>query len=305
MGKKSKIKQLQKKIDADSDDEMDGTTIAGSVDDEYSESVAGTGKMVASGVDISEAVELLSEKRASSRETGLESLITHFQSSFSDPGELSIEGYQDTLTENLLRMIRRPNSAREGKLCIHLLCLLALYLGPEEDDFLNSFERPLTVLVDGTTLVELCGPALGALAFVAFVSGGLDASFRVWGYAQRKLLRDTGDIGKGKVSDASLRAAAADAWALLATLRSPTDVLSACKGEWGSLLTPLNAILSNGSIEAKVSAGKCVAYMWELADAASPGLEPADSGLLLSDDAEVIQETLDGKPQSNYMCISV
>ncbi|KAJ1433359.1 interferon-related developmental regulator-domain-containing protein [Ochromonadaceae sp. CCMP2298] len=304
MGKKSKIKQLQKKIDAESDDEFDGTTMAGSVEDEYSESVAastaaGKGGAGDSGVNISEAVEMLSEKRSSTRETGLESLITHFQSSFGDASDLSIEGYQDTLTEQMLRMIRRPNSVKEGKLCIQLLCLLALYNGPEEDDFLNLFERPLQVLVDSASgsLHDLSGPALSCLALISFVCGGVDASFRVWGYCQRKLFNDktaVGDAGKAKAAEVAVRAAAADAWALLATLRSGADVLASCRGDWGSLLQPLNVILTSGasSIEAKVSAGKCLAYMWELADEASPGLETADSGLLLCDDPEIIQETL-------------
>ena len=122
MGKKSKIKALQKKnANDDSDVEDDGGTVAESMEDGMSTPVR-TKAGVPSRLIISEAVEKLSEKRFTTRESGLEQLIKHFQTSYDSTKDLSIDSYQETILTQLLRSIRRPPSLKEGKLCTHLLC---------------------------------------------------------------------------------------------------------------------------------------------------------------------------------------
>jgi len=206
MGKKNKGNKAGKKgADPDdglSDNEIDGRTITGSVDGEldsvFSSSMSivggkgtpGVGRSAVISIDISEATEMLSEKRYSTRERGLEALIKHFQTSYEDEADLSIEGYQDSITSQLLRLIRRPNSVKEGKLCTHLLCLIGLYLGPDEDEFFDAFVAPLQLIVDSASdaLLELRGAALECLVLLSYICGGIDASYRTWNYCRNKLV---------------------------------------------------------------------------------------------------------------------
>jgi hypothetical protein len=105
-------------------------------------------------------------------------------------------------------------------------------------------------------------------------------------------------------SRVALRCAAATSWVLLATLRSDEEVLSHCLGDGtcSSLLEPLLELLqyhdgaNAGSIEVKITAGKCVAYLWEVAQRAAPGgSTPEEVGSLLCEDPSVVQQVLESK----------
>lgn len=336
------MKALQKKVDNEGSDNDEETTESGT---------EGCGTPVrcstpvrcgtpvrnkaeeGSSTNISEIVEKIVEKRFTTRETGLEQLIKHFQSSHDSSAALSIEGYQDTIMTQLVRVIRKPYSVKEGKLCAHLLSLLGLYKGADEEDFFKSVEKPLKQLVDGTNpeLQGLRDSALSCLVILAYVCGGVDAGYRTWSYCERILTQqnvitgqendsdsdsddDTSDASSAGSKDktagdvksgVALRASAANGWILLATLRTAEEVLQHCKGDFlpdgGSLLDPLLELLEyhdgggQSGIDIKITAGKALAYLWEVADAMLPNADPSAAGALLCDDPHTVQQILESK----------
>jgi hypothetical protein len=162
---------------------------------------------------------------------------------------------------------------------------------------------------------------------LAFICGGVDDGYRTWAYCER-ILTDESPVRESIVSESNtsdeesatnaggrgsnnaiLRAAAADGWALLATLRTPEEVLERCVGVEGtSLLEPLLELLKyhdggasaaaggTSTVDVKVVAGKCMALMWEVADKVAPsGSDASESGRLLCDNSKVVDEVLDCK----------
>uniref|UniRef100_A0A7S3M9H0 Interferon-related developmental regulator N-terminal domain-containing protein n=1 Tax=Spumella elongata TaxID=89044 RepID=A0A7S3M9H0_9STRA len=331
MGKKSKIKALQKKIGGEtagdsSDEELDDVSVTHTTDERPTTPVRS--KAPDSVSSVSELVEKLTDKRFTTREAGLDLLIKHFQSSRANSDDLSIEGYQDTILTHLQRIVRKPFSAKEGKLCAHLLSLIGLHLGPDEDEFFKNFEKPLRQLVDGTNpvLQDVRGPALSCLALLAYICGGVDAGFKIWSYCERILkeealaVRESDSEHSGSDDDSdddeqsqstqssterpsssvSLRSAAAEAWVLLATLRTPEEVLTHSQGEGDSILEPLLELLqfhdgTGNNIEVKVTAGKALAFLWEVASEAEggAGASPTELGTSLCSDPNTVQQILE------------
>eukprot|EP01032_Pedospumella_encystans_P038570 gene38570-43701_t len=104
MGKKSKIKALQKKIGGEtagdsSDEEFDDVSVTHTTDERPTTPIRS--KAPDSVSSVSELVEKLTDKRFTTREAGLDLLIKHFQSSRANSDDLSIEGYQDTILTHL------------------------------------------------------------------------------------------------------------------------------------------------------------------------------------------------------------
>ena len=333
MGKKSKIKALQKKIGGEtagdsSDEEFDDVSVTHTTDERPTTPVRS--KAPDSVSSVSELVEKLTDKRFTTREAGLDLLIKHFQSSRANSDDLSIEGYQDTILTHLQRIVRKPFSAKEGKLCAHLLSLIGLHLGPDEDEFFKNFEKPLRQLVDGTNpvLQDVRGPALSCLALLTYICGGVDAGYKIWSYCERILkeealaVRESDSEHSGSEDDSddddqsqstqsstdrpsssvSLRSAAAEAWVLLATLRTPEEVLAHSQGEGDSLLEPLLELLqfhdgAGNNIEVKVTAGKALAFLWEVASEAEggAGASPIELGTSLCSDPNTVQQILESK----------
>lgn len=346
MGKKSKSKALQKKVDnEESEEELETTESAGT--EGWATPVRSTTPVRNKGeescnANISETVEKLLEKRFTTRENGLEQLIRHFQSSHEKSTSLSIDGYQDTIMTQLVRIIRKPYSVKEGKLCANLLSLMGLYVGADEEDFFASVEKPLKQLVDGTNpeLQGLRDSALTCLVMLAFICGGVDAGYRTWSYCERILtqqnvLYDGENDSEAETVDSSddsstdsksnatrdvksgvaLRASAASGWILLATLRTSEEVLQHCTGEFlpdgGSLLDPLLELLEyrdgggQSGIDIKIRAGKALAYLWEVAGEVLPNAEPSVAGALLCNDPHTVQQILEGQFVFVYTSISV
>lgn len=351
MGKSSRIKAFPggftKKSHADKrDDSEEGSTIEDGTEDGLATPTRA--KVNTSHVDISEAVENLAEKRYTTREKGLTQLVRHFQTSYEASSDLSIDNVRESILTQVFRSVRRPPSTKEGVLCMQLLDLLALHFGADEHEFLSQCEKPLKHLVSITTgeLVDLRPHALSCLAFVTFVSGGVDDAYKTWAYCAR-ILRSA-DNGRGAAEEegdsdddaasvtsdssassgehankksfaahrAALHSAAATAWVLLATLRTPEEVLDSCMGdgESCSLLEPLLELLecrdtsnTNGALSAvdiKVAAGKCVAFLWEVAaEAAGAASSPEEAGLLLCRDHTVVEKVLSGK--SDQRCLTL
>jgi hypothetical protein len=127
---------------------------------------------------LSEAVEKLSEKRASTRENGLKSVLKILRGSNEDLVDTTAD-YNENICTSLLRMIRKPVTFKEGALCLEVYCLLCLIAGPDEDELYKQFEQLIIRLVNGSsTFEELRVPAIAALAFSSYICSS-EANFRV------------------------------------------------------------------------------------------------------------------------------
>lgn len=131
MGKKTK--GSGKKREEDSSDEENVVKDGTDEDDRRT----GPSQGEASGdnptsFDMSESIDMLSEKKVNLREPSLQKIIKFLQGSHDDENNLGVlNGYIETLTVHLTRMTRRPATTNEGKLCLQLIALLALYLGTQ------------------------------------------------------------------------------------------------------------------------------------------------------------------------------
>ena len=118
---------------------------------------------------LSESVEMLSEKRTSTRESGLKNLLKILRSSNKVVIE-SVHDFVETLTSDLSRMLRRPSSLAEGTLSTQVLSLLCLLMGEEESSLFETFEKVLVKIINGgSSYDELRIPALATLAFICFI----------------------------------------------------------------------------------------------------------------------------------------
>ncbi|RYH11946.1 hypothetical protein EON65_38430 [archaeon] len=126
MGKKVKGSRRRDEDSSDEDNLREGTE-----DSRIPTQTYGAGDSSGS-FDISESIDMLSEKKVNLREPSLQKIIKFLQGSHDDENNLIVlNGYIETLTVHLTRMIRRPATASEGKLCLQLIALLALYLGTQ------------------------------------------------------------------------------------------------------------------------------------------------------------------------------
>ena len=209
MGKgkgKAAQKKSPSKTNYESDEDEDMETNVSVIDMESTaETSLNSDPAQSNRVDIPDVVEQLTDKRSSKREGALKTLVTYFQTSHDNIEDLTIEGFQDTIITHLLRMVRRPSSAKEGKLCMDLICLLGLFMGADEAEFLETFEAPLSKLIATNTgggggisgsssgaiqqqQEETRSAALRCLSVITFVCGGLEAQERILSYCEQVML---------------------------------------------------------------------------------------------------------------------
>eukprot|EP01031_Cornospumella_fuschlensis_P044628 gene44628-54575_t len=248
MGKKSKGGKRRDEESSDEENFRDGT------EDGRAPTQSDTTENSASPFDVSESIDMLSEKKVNMREPSLQKIVKFLQGSHDDQNNLVVlNGYIETLTVHLTRMTRRPATTNEGKLCLQLIALLALHLGTQSDGLVKSLEKPLQVHADAPTS-PLQSDALFTLSFCAYAHNNEDLLMRTLEYVQNVLVNPM----NVDYSD-ELRTRAADCWVLLASLLPPSDVLSRSKDE--GLFSALYAQIDEAaatSISTKISAAKAI-----------------------------------------------
>jgi hypothetical protein len=126
---------------------------------------------------LSEAVEKLAEKRPTTRESALKNLLKIFRGNNQALVE-SVMNYNETICSSLNKMLRRPASLTEGRLCLEVFCLLCLLDGPDSE-LHEEFEQILSKLVNGSSeFEELRTFAIAALAFSSYICSS-EANYRV------------------------------------------------------------------------------------------------------------------------------
>jgi hypothetical protein len=221
MGKGAKMKASSKKdyrheneYDEEDDEEIDATIVT--VEDTDLVEL----KKAEHEFDISEAVEKIGEKRATIREKGLESFIKFLRSISPLPFKAAIASHEETLYTLLVRILKRPSSVKEGKLCCELLNLLALVNGANEEDFFTQFESTLKQTVQGGALEELREYALFTLTFMSYICSN-EANEWVWNFCEQILT----DSAEALPYTIGLKATAAECWLLIATNMGEEAVL--------------------------------------------------------------------------------
>lgn len=256
----------------------------------------------ASTFDMSEAMEMLREKRINLREPGLQNIIKYLQSSRGTDEVNPLDNFQDTLVSILLRMIRKPASMKEGSLVCHLLNLMALHFGADNVTFVEQFDKPLQQCVDGKgpEYEALRTDALFTLTFITFTCGNEEYLQKMVEYLITLLDFESLE-GSGVVHYTSVvKAKALECLTLLSTMLPPNDLLERVRD--GNLMEIVQELLEADSndIVSIVSAGKSMAFFYEVAlnfiEEAGNGSEPA---YILSDNPRVVGEIMDGKSVLN------
>ena len=270
-----------KKHDTD-DSEEDRTS-----DNDASSSVANTSVAADRTEDsdgLSESVEKLSEKRASLRESGLKTLLKILRGSNVLMVE-AVRDFVDTVCTSLIRILRRPASAREGGLCLEVYCLICLLVGPDEVELFDQFEPILLKLVSGNSnLEDLRVPSISALAFSSFICAN-DAHYRVMTLCEDILCGES----EGEPATSTLKARAAASWSLLASVNAEAAVLARCKKR---IFDEVVELLEDNESDVKISAGLTLAGLWEIADSSMPEVDYTISGLELCENPAKIAQAV-------------
>mmetsp|Transcript_30098 Transcript_30098/g.28762 ORF Transcript_30098/g.28762 Transcript_30098/m.28762 type:complete len:432 (-) Transcript_30098:28-1323(-) len=287
MGKGAKRNTLKsskrKGGDPDSDDSDGNSDNEKSV----SSSIANTSVATSDQSDIverlSEAVEKLAEKRPTTRETALKNLLKIIRGNNQTLVE-SIMNYNETICSSLNKMLRRPASLSEGRLCLEVFCLLCLLDGPDSELF-EEFEQILSKLVNGSSAYEeLRTFAIAALAFSSYICSN-EANYRIMTLCEDVLNGES----EGEPASSSLKARAAASWSLLASINSTAGVLIRCKER---IFEAVVELFEDSEVDVKISAGTTFAFLFEIADSVIPDVDYTISGLQLCDNPSKILQSV-------------
>lgn len=231
-------------------------------------------------------MEKLTEKRTSTRESGLRELCAGLRSyAFAEQAL----GNRETAVGSVLGLVKRAGPT-EGVLCCEALGLLLLLLGPEEDEVFGQVVAPLEFVITRSRYEDVRVEAVQALALGCFIcSSEEEATVRAL-----RLLYDvfTGNSEGAPATD-ELKAAALDGWALLATTAPRSYHTAQLRSRlWGELL----GLLGSPCAELRVSAGEALALLvehWREEQGVAEGgaLElPADEEAALDEGIDRLQE---------------
>ena len=221
---------------------------------------------------LSEAVEKLTEKRATFRESGLKSLLKILRGN--QTMVEAVGNYKDTICTSLSRMLRKPASVKEGSLCLKAYCLICLIAGADEVELYDQFEPIILKLVNGiSNMEELRVNAIATLAFSSYICS-CEAHYSVMTLCEDILCGES----EGEVADSTLKARAAASWSLLASVNAEAIVLARCKER---VFEEVVELLEDSESDVKISAGLTLAGLWEIADSLVPEVDYAVSGLEL------------------------
>ena len=212
---------------------------------------------------LSEAVENLGEKRASIREGALKSLTKVLRSGNKGLVDSVLDNYSDALLTPLLKLLRRPASDAEGLGCLQVAALYCLLLGSDENAAFEAMEKVLVPLMHDDVAEGVRVKALATLAFACFVCSS-DATDRVMTLLEDVLCEES----EGAPATATLRARAAQAWQLLASVAPTEAVLERSKAR---VFEAVAELLDDGEADVRIAAGLVLAGMWEVAVADDDG----------------------------------
>jgi hypothetical protein len=321
-----------------------------------------------SSFDMTEAMEMINEKKANLREPGLTSILNYLCSSAGSISEFDqVADHVDDLITYISRNIRRiAGSSKEASLLCSLASLLALNLGHNNSTVLDNLEKVLITLIDRHEGNDPTFRAnlLFSYTFSVFVHGHFENILDTLAYLEKIITSpyDEDDLSKADagnvlsnddhhdnesgedggddkkkgnssskksfhegggivVYSTEVKIRAVDCWVLLSTRVLPPFVTNTSIFSYReiverirenemfeaflNLLQSAGTVKSTHQLELKISTGKAIAYLFELAydylveergegeDAVDSSIE--DLGRVLCYDNRTVDTCLDGK----------
>ncbi len=261
MGRKSRKSAKGAQID-DGDDVPDDFTVLGSDDGDDTEDWSEGGGEDDGYKRIRDAVEGMDEMTAKSESRRVEGYRRFYKSicvdGGSDVGRGVLEGCLETFQDALADALRRGSV--EQYLSCRCVEAMAVCLGGGNDDFYDAVGKRLRAVVMGTG--RDCRVRAGAAAALAITNlicvEDVGAVWEVMDMMEEASKAEW----RGANNPPQLRAAAVDAWSLLAT--AVDDRMIAGDGERGYRILPLlRDCLDHDDPDLRASAGECVALIHE------------------------------------------
>ena len=285
--KKGERRKKKDSSSSDSDNDNDNDVAANTVFASITTPKGTSGKTLISNSSdvndmvISEAVEMLLEKRLSQREQALTTLVKMFAS-----GQ-SLESYQETILIQLSRLIRKPSSFIESDNAAKLIMLFSLWLGADEDAFFETFDSLLQKLITTVDVDEnIRVVALSTLAFCSFINS-VESRERILALCEDIICESNNDG-----NDTLLCFTAIKSWILLASIIPIDIVIDSSKDR---IFDAVNLLLDSDDIDVKIAAGTLLAFLYELVDdndLCPEGSDMQTIGLQLCEDPNVVSQTL-------------
>jgi len=200
---------------------------------------------------LAEAIELLSEKRASTRATGIASLIKILRRRVCDDGVL--DKRRETLMADLLSCLRHKPKAGEAVALCKLLSLIIITFGPEEgagEEFAADILPLLVRKAREFRKPEMSAAALRSLALGAFVVITEDSDA-----AKCLDLFEEVIVGSRKPAPFVSVIAALQGWGLLMSTMRTEDVFR-------QSVLRFAALLSHDNLDVRAAAGENIAMLF-------------------------------------------
>ncbi|CAM9430552.1 unnamed protein product, partial [Scytosiphon promiscuus] len=252
-GNKGKKSNGRDEVGDDIDDAMSSVSI-----DTYGSSLdfpdGNNGGSAKSVDDFKEGVEMLTEKRASTREGGLRTVIKFMlHSSDLEP----VLAMRETVLAALLGVVRGKGTESQGVHALRALSVLCVCIGPEEEAAFRSLRRPLRSLITRSRHEGVRVGAVHTLALACFICSSDDDNTSETLDLLADVFSRTSD---GLEVPDSVCAAALSGWGLLATTVSRSWVATRMTKQH---LRVFRELLSCPDMAVRMEAGENLALLHE------------------------------------------
>lgn len=216
----------------------------------------------ASSFDEESILDSIASSHSDDRKDGLALLLKVIRSGMAvEVRECILTAMLDPLKGSLCRSINRLHTEEqedEATLTMHLVCLLGLLVGPDEDDFFKAFEAPLKKIVECSSVgEEVQNLALFTLSFISYICSS-DTLVNTLDFVE-----DLIENGPHEITDLPY-IQACKSWVLLCgALEQETYIIR--RGRSG-IFSAVSSILENSlDTEGRTVSGLCLAYLYEVA----------------------------------------
>ncbi|KAL5559164.1 hypothetical protein UlMin_035375 [Ulmus minor] len=263
MGKRNSQRKNAAMMDRDSDDDNSSVSSSSTIRSDRMSVAAIEEPQLDKDSLLDQALEALYEKRGSTRENALSSIIEAFNSSLQHE---FVEKKFATLLHQCLNSFKK-GSAKEICLASHVIGLLALTVGPGDNarEILEESISPLSQsLKSGSESSKLA--LLDCLAIITFVGGNdpeqTEKSMQImWQMAHPKLGSNVVTVKPS----AAITTTMVSAWSFLLTTMEGWNLNSK---DWQGSISYLSGLLEKDDRAIRIAAGEALALIFEIG---SPG----------------------------------
>lgn len=238
--------------------------------------------------NISQSIENLADKRAKIRLEGLQNLLKFLRSSKTEVFS-TVLTEKDNIADSLSQLLRKGiSSEKEGLLVVEVYAVLSLYMGSNEQEYLDIFQPYLMNISTRCQYEHLRSSSLMAISFSHLLCSNL-IDYNIVTFIEDVLCKVSEALDVSQL----LQSTAALAWCLLSTAMSRQDIIDRSRER---VFEEIVNLLFTGSIDVKIVAGLCLAYLWEVAcsnEDETSHLEPCQIGLILCTDSELVSRMID------------